>query len=134
MSKEKIAVVPVLDAQNHYMGVVSMMDVVRHYTDSGMLQGPGGLIVLEMNTNDYSLSKIANIVEEENGRILNASIASADDKEKVYVTLKINLTDLSRVISSFERHSYHIKETHHQSEFMDDLKNRYDALMNYLNI
>src|SRR3954470_218781 len=48
MSKEKIAVVPVLDAQNNYMGVVTMMDVVKHYTDTGMLQGPGGVIVLAM--------------------------------------------------------------------------------------
>jgi len=134
MSKEKIAVVPVLDAQNHYMGVVTMMDVVKHYTDTGMLQGPGGVIVLEMNASDYLLSKIAHIVEEEHGKIVNASMAPTGEGEKVYVTIKINLTDLTRVIASLERHEFTVKESHHQSEFMDDLKNRYDSLMNYLNI
>jgi acetoin utilization protein AcuB len=134
MSKEKIAVVPVLDAQNHYMGVVTLMDVIKHYTDSGMLHGEGGMVVLEMDAKNYSLSEIAHIVEDESGRILSSSMAATGEGEKVYVTLKINLTDLTRVISSFERRGYLIKESHHQSELMDDLKNRYDSLMNYLNI
>ncbi len=134
MSKEKIAVVPVLDAQNNYMGVVTMMDVVKHYTDSGMLEGPGGVITLEMTSINYSLSEIARIVEAENGRILNASVTPTGEDDKILVTLKINLDDLSRIISSFERRDYLIKESYHQSEFIDDLKTRYDSLMNYLNI
>lgn len=134
MSKERIAMAPVLDEKDNYMGIITLMDVIKFYHDSGMLHGPGGMIVLEMRANDYSLTEIARLVEEERGKILNVSVVPTGTDNKVHVTIKFNLTDLSRIISSLERHSYTIIESHHTSEFGEDVKSNYDLLMKFLNL
>jgi acetoin utilization protein AcuB len=78
--------------------------------------------------------EIAGIVESENGKILSALVTPNPETETIDLTLKINLTDLSRIIASFERYEIHVKEHYHHTEFMDDLKSRYDQLMSFLNI
>ena len=42
--------------------------------------------------------------------------------------------ELTRIIRSFERHEIQVKATFQRSADDDDLKFRYDALMNYLNM
>jgi CBS domain-containing protein len=134
MSKEKMAAVAVLDPNDIYLGMVTLEDVIRYYHDSGMLKGPGGMIMLEMRAHDYSLSEIARLVENENGKIFNVSVAYSGEGDIVDITLKFNLSDLTRILSSFERHGYNIKESHHQTEFVEDMQSRYNMLMNFLDI
>ncbi len=94
----------------------------------------GGIVVLEMNRVDYSLSQIAQIVESENAKILSSFIMSSIDSTKIEVTLKIAEVDLSRIIRSFERYDMVVKASFQRSTDQDDMQFRYDALMNYLNI
>jgi len=46
--------------------------------------------------------------------------------------LKINQSDLTRIIRSFERYEIEIKATFQKGMHEDDVVWRYDALMNYL--
>jgi len=134
ISKEKLTIVPVLDEANHYMGLITLADILKHYSESGIFEDANGVIVLEMGMKDYSLSEIARIVESENGKIISAYVTPNAQEETIDITLKINQSDLSRILASFTRHDYTVKEHYHHSEFMDDLKSRYDSLMNYLDI
>jgi len=134
VSKEKLSIAPVLDERNNYLGAITVVDLIKHYTDSGLFEDANGVIVLEIGAKSYSLAEVASIVESENGRILSSYITPNPETESIDLTLKINLTDLSRIIASFERHEYRIKEHYHQTEFVDDLKSRYDQLMSFLNI
>ena len=56
------------------------------------------------------------------------------ENETFDLTLKINQQELSRILSSFNRRGFIVKEFYHQSEFTDDIQSRYDSLMNYLGI
>ncbi|MCX6290390.1 MAG: CBS domain-containing protein [Bacteroidetes bacterium] len=134
MSKEKLTIIPVLDDDGHYMGLITLADVLKHYSDSGVFSDSNGVIVLEVGVKNYVLSEIARIVESENGVIISSYITPNAAEETIDITLKINQSDLSRVLSSFSRHGYNVKEHYNHSEFMDDLKSRYDSLMNYLDI
>ena len=134
MSKDKLTIVPVLDEANHYMGLITLADVLKHYSESGIFEDANGVVVLEMRIKDYSLSEIARIVESENGKIISAYVTPVAEEDSINITLKINQVDLTRILSSFTRHGYSVKEHYHHSEFMDDLKSRYDSLMNYLDI
>jgi hypothetical protein len=87
-----------------------------------------------MPRRDYSLSNISHLVEDENVKILSAFVTSAPNPEYIELTLKLDRTDLSRVISSLERHDYDVKETFGELERSDFLRERYDALMHYLNL
>jgi hypothetical protein len=52
----------------------------------------------------------------------------------VDVTFKLNQTNLQPAVEALERHQFHVKELYREPEFFDNLKERYEALMNYLNI
>ena len=116
------------------MGLITLADVLKHYSESGIFEDSNGVIVLEMRMNNYSLSEIARLVEAENAKIISSYITPDLEEETIDITLKINQSDLSRILASLTRHSYNVKEHYHHSEFMDDLKSRYDSLMNYLDI
>ena len=101
--------------------------------NTGSIKENGGIIVLEMAKNDYSLSQIAQIVESNDAKILSSYIMSSPDSMNIEVTIKVNQIELDRVIRTFQRYDYHIKASFQKSSLEEDLKFRYEALMNYLN-
>jgi len=134
-SRLKLSVVPVLDNQNHYKGVITTADLIRHLAGISSLDQPGGIIVLEMTERDYSLSQIAQIIEGNNVKVLSIYITSPKDSTKMEVTIKVNTSDLSSVIRTFERYNYEVKTWVTTNDTMDDFySERYDQLMKYLNI
>ncbi len=130
----KITVVPILDENNEYMGCTDLLFLMSQITAVISIKEPGGILVFVMNTHDYSLTQIARIVEENNAKILSSYITSLPDSTEIEVTIKINTLDLDRIIATFTRYDYTIKETYSKGNFQDDLKRRYDELMNYLNM
>lgn len=129
----QLSAVPILSNENKYMGAVSIYCMVRELSKMASVDQPGGIVVLELNQNDYSLSEISRIVEGNDGKILSANITSAPDSQKLELTLKINLTNIDAVIQTFNRYDYIISASFHHSEYDDMLKNRYEELMRYLN-
>lgn len=134
ISDEKITTVPVLDEHENYVGVIDIKRLMQHIADTGSMKEVGGIIVLEIAQHDYSLAHIAQIVESDNAKILSAYISSLPSSTKLEVTLKINQTELGRIIRSLERYDYIIKASYQKNTYHEDLKNRYDELINYLNI
>ena len=130
----KITVVPILDENNEYIGCTDLLFLMSQITAVISIKEPGGILVLVMNIHDYSLTEIARIVEENNAKILSSYITSLPDSTEIEVTIKINTTDLDRIIHTFNRYDYTIKASLAKGNFADDLKRRYDELMNYLNM
>ncbi len=134
MSNDKLTIIPVLDDDNHYMGVITLQDILKYYADSGIFEDANGVIVIEMTPKSYSMTEIARIIESEDGRIMSAYVTPNPRNETIDLTVKVNQPDLTRILASITRHGYFVKEHYHQSEFVEDLKSRYDSLMNYLGI
>lgn len=134
VSRLGLTLTPVLSADEQYLGVITLPDLVSNFAAIESVQDPGGIIVLELNKNDYVLSEIAHIIESNDAKILSTFITSNPDSTKLELTLKINKIDLSRIIASFNRYNYVVKATYHESEHDIDLQERFDSFMNYLNI
>ena len=131
----KLTVVPVLNDNNHYMGVITTSDLIRHIAGISSMDQPGGIIVLEMIERDYSLSQIAQIIESNNIKVLSMYITSPPDSTRLEVTLKVNATDLLAVIRTFERYSYDVKTWITTNDSLDRFySERFDLLMKYLNM
>lgn len=130
----KLTIVPVLDANNKFLGCISQSKLVEKFAEMASIQDPGGILILELNVNDYSLSEIARIVEGNDAKVLSLYITSLSESTKMEVTLKINRSDLTAIIQTFERFNYTIKASYHQSEYIEDMKTRFDSFMNYLNM
>ncbi len=134
ISDEHLSVLPVLDDGDVYLGCIGVTDIMQQIANTGSIKEVGGIIVLEVNSIDYSLAHIAQIVESEGAKILSSFISSVPNSSLLELTLKINQLDLSRIIHSFQRFDYFVKATFQKNSFQDDLKNRYDELMKYLNM
>ncbi|MCE9538869.1 MAG: CBS domain-containing protein [Bacteroidetes bacterium] len=134
ISNMKLTVLPVLDENENYLGLIPLSSLLQQFSLLAATREPGGIIVLEMNILDYSLSQIAQIVEGNDGKILSCYLNSLPDSTRIEVTLKVNKTDISAILQTFNRYNYTVKASFHQSEFSDDMKNRFDSFMNYINI
>lgn len=134
MTEMKLSLLPVVDQRNLYSGVITLPNLLRFLTLNMSVLNPGGLIVLEVAENNYSMAEISQIVESNDARIIGAFFTTNPDSTSIDLTLKINNIDLNSVIQTFERYNYTIKATFAEKDDMDDLKERYDALMNYLSI
>jgi acetoin utilization protein AcuB len=134
-SRLKLSIVPVLDNNDHFLGVITTSDLVRHLAGISSMDQPGGIIVLELIERDYSLSQIAQIVESNNIKVLSMYITSPPESTKLEVTLKVNTGDLVSVIRTFERYNYEVKTWVSSSDSIDHFySERFDLLMRYLNI
>ncbi|NVK63138.1 MAG: CBS domain-containing protein [Flavobacteriales bacterium] len=133
MAEHKLSLIPILDKDEKYLGCTSVHHLLTLIANTGSIKENGGILVLEMARIDYSMAEIAQIVEGNDAKILSSYIMSSPDSTNIEVTLKINTVELDRIIRSFERYEYIIKASFQKSQYAEDLKFRYDALMNYLN-
>ncbi|OFY64837.1 MAG: hypothetical protein A2V64_03950 [Bacteroidetes bacterium RBG_13_43_22] len=131
----KLSVVPVLDNNSRYKGVITTSDLIRHIAGISSMDQPGGIIVLELIERDYSLSQIAQIVESNNIKVLSMYITSPLESTRLEVTLKVNTTDMFALIKTFERYNYEVKTWVTTNDSIDRFySERFDLLMKYLNM
>jgi len=134
ITEMNLTLVPVTDSKGNYLGIITLPHLVGFIARNTAMLNPGGIIVLEITGNNYSLSEIAGIVESNDAKILNMCINTHEDSTLAEVTLKLNITDVVPVIQTFERYNYAIKAIYGERDDLDDLRERYDAFMRYLNI
>ena len=135
VSDHGVQLVAVLDDSETFLGVISIKDTVTAFAQSAAVQSPGGIIILSLKQIDYSLSEISRLVESNGAKILS-SIVNNDmfDANLIKLTLKINKTDLSAIIATFERFDYKIIAKFEDSEMESSDKERLDILFKYLDI
>jgi predicted transcriptional regulator len=131
----KLSAVPVLDLYDQYCGVITVFDLAQKFADLVAVREPGGVIVLELNAIDYSLSQIAQIVEGNDAKILSFYISPEVESKRMTVTLKINVVDLSAIIQTFVRYDYNIIAVYMDDSVIQNMyDDRLDQLMRFMNI
>jgi Mg/Co/Ni transporter MgtE (contains CBS domain) len=135
ISRLKLSVIPVLDTNKNYLGMITAQRLMQYMGEMFAVKNPGGILIIELNANDYSMTQIAQIVESNDAKILSMYITSPPDSLKMELTLKINRIDLTSIIQTFVRFDYTIKAQFMEHDEMDSLySNRYEQFLLYLNI
>jgi signal-transduction protein with cAMP-binding, CBS, and nucleotidyltransferase domain len=131
--EQNLSVLPVLDEKHLYLGVITREKILNEIAGSLSVQNPGGIIVLELNQNDYSLSEISRIVESNDAKILSLFINTASTSGKLEITLKVNRINIEAIIQTFGRFNYDIVAYFGENKKDDDLLlERYESLLTYL--
>jgi CBS domain-containing protein len=131
-AEKRLSLVPVIDENKNYLGSISINSIVEYIADLTSVKDPGGILVIEINNRDNSLSHISQIVESNNAQILSSYITSFPESTRLEVTLKLNRTDLSAIVASFLRYDYTVVATYNDLKADAGSSDRYDQLMNYL--
>jgi acetoin utilization protein AcuB len=132
--EQKLTVVPVLDLKKNYLGMISINAMNEYFARLTSVTQPGAIIVLEINNKNNSLAHMAQIIESDNAQILSSYVRTFPDSTRMEVTLKVNKQDISAIIATFLRYEYDIKATFNHNDDNDNSMDRYDSLMNYLNL
>lgn len=134
-SDHNIQLVAVQDENQEYCGVITVQDTISSFAQTASIQAKGAILVLSMDARDYSLSEISRLIEEEGAKILGSTIRDdGTDPQKLKLTIKINQTDLSRIVATLERFDYKIIARFQEPKVIDADKERLDILLRYLNI
>ena len=134
-AKLELTLIPVLDERNNYLGVITQIDLLKQFAELASVKQPGAIIVIELNSNDYSLSQIAQIIEGNDAKILSIYVSSPCDSTKLDVTIKINRNDLSSIMQTFNRYNYLIKASYMENDSLSNLlDDRYEMFMRYLSV
>lgn len=135
MYKLKISVLSVLDDDHYYLGAISLYDLARRFASLFSLQEIGGVMVLELNVNDYSITQISQIIESNDVKILSFFIDRKPGTNNMDVILKLDSEELSGVVQALTRYNYMVKAVYQDRSMLADLyKDRYDQFMNFMNI
>jgi acetoin utilization protein AcuB len=132
---QKLQAVAVLNDEGIYTGIITVQDTLTSFAQTAAVQMPGGILVLSMNHNDYSLAEISRLIEENRARVLS-SIVKEDplDQGKIRLTLKLSELDLSRIVATLERFGYKVIGRYQESKPVTSEKDRIDMLLRYLDI
>lgn len=130
----KLSLIPVVDIDNNYKGIITLEALLAEFARLSSITDPGGILELEVNVRDYSLTEISRIVESNDATILSLYTTNKSESTQREITLKLNKEDLRAVMAAFERFGYTIRNYYQKSDFEEDLRDRYESFIRYLNI
>jgi len=131
---ENVSCIAVVDESNNYIGMILSKDLMNHFAKISSFQTNGAIIVLRVLIQDYTLTQIAQIVEENNSKILSLFTSDVDDSSEIEITIKLNTQEISSILQTFSRYEYNVKTYFEGYDKLQELyKDRIDSLLNYLN-
>ncbi|MFN3940289.1 MAG: CBS domain-containing protein [Chitinophagales bacterium] len=131
----KSTIIPVVDEELNYLGVITMQSLLYGFAKMSSISDTGGVIVLELsNKADFVMSDIARIVESNDAHVLSIFLNRNPTGDDVSVLIKVDVTDIRRIVATFERYEYTVRAYFDETDMGDIYKDRFDSLMNYLNI
>lgn len=129
----KLSIVPVVE-EKQLLGILTYNDLLRNTSDFMSLHQPGALIVLEMDSRNYSFSEINRIVESNDAQITQLNSLTDAETGMMQVTLRLSKIEVSDIVSTFQRYEYNVKYFFGEELYENELRNNFDNLMNYLQI
>ena len=93
------------------------------------------LVILDVLAKDYTLSEIARLVEDNNAKIVRLEALPTEDGLSLFVSLKMDISDISAVLRSFERFDYNVIYYYmKEDEINDNYEDRLNELLHYLDM
>jgi CBS domain-containing protein len=134
LTEYNLTVIPVINREGTYIGMITNEDLLRSFGESSTFSSQGSIVVLEVLRHDYSLSEISRIVESEGAVVLSSFVRSFEGSNRLEVTIKVNSQSIAATLATFERYNYSVKASFNEKLLSDALRERFDSLMNYLEV
>jgi len=133
-NKYETTLIPVTNSANELVGVITIPDLLKAIANFSGATEIGGLIVVEMDRSQFSLSEISRIVESNDATILHLNTTIHPETGLLTVTLHLNKKGIAAIVAAFERYEYDIIYSSGDDDFGNQIEGNYLHLMNYLDI
>lgn len=134
ITSSEVSAIAVLESNGDFLGSITLQDLLSKFEELAAISQSGGIIVLGFEKNDYSLAKIAHVIESNDSKILSSYVSSKPESDRMELTLKLDREELAPILQSLERHDYNVVGAFQEKQQLDDLRTRYDSFMRYINI
>lgn len=129
-----LSCIAVVDDQMIYEGLITVTSAFKAIGNLPMFRDKGGILEIDMNIRDYMLSDIIHIIEQNNSKILGLYMNTQLESQMIRVTVKLNNQNMMVLMKEFERRGIDITVHDLSREESDDLRQRYEHLVHYLNL
>ena len=134
IKEHHLSLIAVLSDKGELLGIINQEDLLSAIHNFLGGDEPGGIIVLEIDKRHFSFGEICRLIETNDAMIMQLNTSFQKDSGKVLATIKINKTEISDIIATFQRYDYEVKYYFGEEQYNNELKDNYHHLMNYLNI
>lgn len=131
MANQGIAFLPVVNHSSEMIGVLSSAGLWSEFASRSSLLGTGSWIMLSMLQKDYSLSKLAHLVESHRLMIVMHFVQFHQGTDTVDVHLKVNRENVNELIQSLQRYGYVVTGVIQPKKFVDDWEDKFEELMRF---
>jgi CBS domain-containing protein len=128
------SIVPVVNEANGFKGVITLVDLMKTLGNFSGANEIGGIIVMEMERSQFSISEISRIVESNDATILHLNTTIDPETGLLTITLHLNKREITGILAAFERYDYNVTFDFNDGKFEDNIDTNYRHLMNYLDI
>ena len=87
-----------------------------------------------MSSAQYSTNELSRIIEGEGSKVLGLWLHKDDDSARIKVTVKINTSNVERIINGFDRFGYDVIATFGVDDYKDNINRKFQSLMKYIDL
>lgn len=127
-------IVPVINEENEFIGSITNRELLKVLGNFAGANEIGGIIVMEMERSQFSISEISRIVESNDATILHLNTTIHPETGMLTVTIHTNKKEIAAIVSSFERYEFDVIYYFGNEHFENEIDTNYRHLMNYLDI
>ncbi|MEY3323810.1 MAG: hypothetical protein RLZ11_124 [Bacteroidota bacterium] len=132
VAEQSLRLIPVVSAEGELLGVVEQTELMNAVSSFLGLQDSGALLVVEKEFHQYSASEIIKLVETNDAQVMQLNTRSNAQAGTMLITLRLNRSEISDIISTFQRYEYTIRFFIGEEQYANELRSNYDNLIHYL--
>ena len=119
---------------NRYLGAVRRHEIFDQLARMLSTHEAGAILALEVDQQDYSLSKLVYAIEQSDASILSIATEPSGERGPIRVTVKLDTHDITRIRHVLEHHGYHVVAAFSETDDDDALQDRIEEFMRYLEV
>lgn len=131
MVREEQRELAVISDKQEFLGVYSMEQVLDECRNIPYVSENGHHVVLAKHLEGYSVSEIAQIIEQENARMLGFLLLGYENN-RVFVAVKLVAENFNHTLQTLRRYGYEVVSESVSDEWLQELKNHSNYLSKYL--
>jgi CBS domain-containing protein len=134
IAEQELSVLPVVNEQLELSGVISSRELLKKISLFIGNEERGGVIILQTEKRNFSFGEINRLVETNDAYITQVNTYTEADTGYVIITLRVNKTEISDIVATFQRYDYIIRYYFGEESYANELRENYQHLLSYLNI
>lgn len=129
MVNKGVRILPVINHSRDMIGVLSSVHLWNEFATRSSLLGNGSWIIVSVLRKDYSLSKLAHLVESHELMIVMHFVQFYQGTDSIDVHFKVDRENVNELIQSIQRYGYTVTGVIQPKKYIDDWEDKFEELM-----